>query len=183
MEVKEIFSTVNRRLTNIERYNNTPRIYKESVAEHSYFVSFYAMYLSRYYKDKINVQRVLEMCLVHDIEESISGDVPQNTKNSFPKLNDALEEMNKTIADKILGDDKYFLNLWEEYRDHKTLESKIVYISDKLSVLFYTDDEIRLGNTFMIPINEFTIKLLNELVIYHEEYKPIQDVVLNLVEK
>ena len=53
---------VQRRLTNIIRWNTTPKIVSESVSSHSYFVTLYSMYLSDYLKDKygfvVNVDRV-----------------------------------------------------------------------------------------------------------------------------
>ena len=169
MNIGTLFSKVNRRLSNIERFNNTPRIHKESVAEHSYFVSFYVMVLSEMIPD-IDVEKSIKLALLHDIEEIISGDLPHTVKLKYPEFNDTLEKMNLLIVKEIFNDNKY-IDLWKEVRLLNTKESKLVHLADMISVLLYTRDEIKMGNEFMEEIYNKERKYIGEFIEKYPEFK------------
>ncbi len=95
---------------------------------------------------KLDTQKVLKMSLLHDIAESITGDL---TPDDISK-NEKIELENKTI-DKILGnlpDDlaKNYLTIWNEYNENKSDEAKLVHEVDKLEMviqaLSYANDGI-----------------------------------------
>lgn len=173
MNLKNIFSKVNRRLSNIERYNNTPRIKNENVAEHSYFVAFYVMMLADLVLE-IDKERAMCLALIHDVEESISGDIPHNIKLKYPEMNKSLEKMNLLIAKDIFEDGDY-LELWKETREHETLESKLVLFCDILSGYMYTKDEIKMGNTFMEYINSKQKEFLLGELSKEKRFKGIEE--------
>lgn len=172
MDIKKTFSIVSRRLSNIIRYNNTPRIKEENVAEHSFFVAFYVMILSDLVPN-IDKYRAITLALVHDIEESISGDISHNIKTKYPDLNEALEKMNYLIADEVFGAGKY-LDLWKETRKPETLESKLVLLADKLSAYLYSNDEVDMGNSFMKSIRDKNLKLLQDILYSTPEFSEIR---------
>lgn len=176
MTVKKVITTVNRRLSNILRYNNTPRIRGESVAEHSFYVAFYVMMLSDFVEG-IDKDKALCMALLHDVEEAISGDIPQNVKNEYPVLNEALEEMNFLIAKKIFtGVDEKYLNLWCSTREINTLESKLVLLADILSGYMYTLDELNMGNTFMKHINLYQYEKIQSIISKEPKFEVLSEV-------
>ncbi len=116
----------------------------ESVADHTFSMATIAMVLSDL--QKLDTQKVLKMSLLHDIAESITGDltpedISKNEKN-------ALE--NKTI-DKILSNlpdylAKNYLTIWNEYNEDISDEAKLVHEVDKLEMvvqgLSYANDGI-----------------------------------------
>jgi len=105
----------------------------ESVADHTFSMSTIAMVLSDL--QKLDTQKVLKMSLLHDITESITGDL---TPGDISK-NEKIELENKTI-DKILcnlPDDlaKNYLTIWNEYNENMSDEAKLVHEVDKLEMV------------------------------------------------
>ena len=105
----------------------------ESVADHTFSMSTIAMVLSDL--QKLDTQKVLKMSLLHDIAESITGDL---TPEDISK-NEKIELENKTI-DKILcnlPDDlaKNYLTIWNEYNENMSDEAKLVHEVDKLEMV------------------------------------------------
>lgn len=116
----------------------------ESVADHTFSMSIIAMVLADL--QNLDTQKVLKMSLIHDIAESITGDlIPEEiSKDKKNKLE------NKTI-DKILSNlpenlAKNYLTIWNEYNDNITNEAKLVHEVDKLEMvvqgLSYVNDGI-----------------------------------------
>lgn len=53
---------------------------QESVADHSYRVALMAFLLKNNFTD-VDTSKVIEMCLIHDLGESFTGDIPTFEKN------------------------------------------------------------------------------------------------------
>ena len=83
---------------------------------------------------KLDTLKVLKMSLLHDIVESITGDL---TPEQITKEEKILLE-NKTFRDiikqlpKEFSDD--FLKIWKEFQENLTAESKLVHDIDKLEM-------------------------------------------------
>lgn len=159
--IDEIYS-----LKTLIRYNTTPRLNNESVAEHLAFTSLIVLRLREVFS--FNLERALMMALTHDIPEIYTSDVPHPIKKSFPALKKALEEVE--------------LHAWSNYPEHwmkaniemesgKTLESLIVQLADVLSCVQYTEHEVNLGNSYMTPIKQTsTTRVLALLDKLQKEY-------------
>ena len=150
------------RLSCILRFNNTPRIASENVAEHSYYVAFLSMLIGDYLEStgvKVDRLRLLQMALLHDIEEAVSGDILAPIKQGAFK-----EELNKENIKNIvllmsgLGDGEKYAELWREAGSEQTLESKIIKLMDKMSCIIYCIREIHLGNKYFSAILECEAK-------------------------
>ena len=174
-----IFFTANKRLSSIIRYNTTLKIRNESVAEHSYFVAFYAMMLADFIEG-INKQRVLELCLIHDYEESLSGDIPHYLKMEYPEMNNALETMNKEIMNRLLYKDEYYIKLWEESRGDSTLEAKLLLFCDKLSCLIYAREEVSMGNKYMKDILDRVYVMMINMIKGDKNFSSFKNLVDNI---
>ncbi|MFQ5572847.1 MAG: HD domain-containing protein [Nitrosopumilaceae archaeon] len=116
----------------------------ESVADHTFSMSTIAMVLADI--QKLDTHKVLKMSLLHDIAESIIGDL---TPEDISK-NDKIELENKTMNE-ILSNlpenlTKDYLALWNEYNENNTEEAKLVHDVDKLEMVFqalsYSNDGI-----------------------------------------
>lgn len=161
---------LNRRLAQIKRYHATPLHQNETVAEHSFYVAIIARAICGLLEDKkikVDKLEVLEKALIHDIEEMFTGDIIQPYKYADYKLKKLIDEINTTfvksafegLPEKLAG---HFNNLWLSYHKAKTLEDDIVKISDRLSLVAYCIEQIRLGNHYMIEILENGMKLLHQ---------------------
>ncbi len=107
----------------------------ESIAAHSYGMSILILSLrSAAQAAGVNVERALNMALVHDIAESIVGDMtPHDNVSEGDKYvaeAAALEEIVKNVQQ---GD--YFRDLWEDFESIKSPEAKFVKRIDKLDML------------------------------------------------
>ena len=135
MNIKKIIEimSVAEKLKNNTSHSWTSSNRQESVAEHSWRLSFMA-YLVKDEFPGVDINKVILMCICHDLGEAITGDIP-----SF----------NKTENDEIIEDkavDQLLSNLPEPYKEEltmlflemqeqKTLESKICKALDKMEVL------------------------------------------------
>lgn len=146
------------RLKTMVRYNNTPRIKSESVAEHMYFVTLTVYKLYEYYD--FDLPTALKMALFHDIPEIYLSDIPSNTKTMFPELREINKKNLKKAIDFI---DPTMAPFIEAYELQETVEAKIVKLADLLSVVQYTSLESKLGNAYMQSINKEARATINDL--------------------
>lgn len=109
----------------------------ETDSSHSFKLAWLLMMIYPYLKHKYDYTRLLELALVHDIAEAETGDCPKSVQRAHPemkKLKDIqeLEAMQK-YRDSLpaeLGGRIY--DLWREYEDKKTPESRLVTALDKI---------------------------------------------------
>jgi len=154
------------KLKTLIRYNNTPRLVKESVAEHSYFVTLTVYKLYDVYKFDLLI--ALKMALFHDVPEIYLSDMPNNTKITFPEIAAAVKNSYPSASDML---DPTMTPLIDDYENQKTLEAKIVKLADILSILQYTRQEVKLGNQYMKTIYDGTQKIANKIYKQLEEYQ------------
>ncbi|BCJ07788.1 hypothetical protein PRtIB026_A25210 [Pseudomonas sp. RtIB026] len=107
----------------------------ESTAEHTWRLCLMAITFADELGD-LDLLKVLKMCLVHDLGEAISGDVPAVSKQGFPDKNrqereDLLHLMSS--LDAALRDE--IMALWEEYEAATSAEAQAVKALDKLETL------------------------------------------------
>lgn|SRR3990167_376175 len=148
-----------RRLLHIKRYNTTPLAVHESVADHSFFVAVYGWMLHEYLKQfgkESNLEEILKRALVHDMEESISGDIIMTFKHKNPEFANMLHELNKGSMDEVLKDlpqdlSKDIKEIWLRSKD-ETLEGFIIKAADKLSLVTYCIEQLLMGNEYMRPV-------------------------------
>jgi len=151
---KNFFNT-ERKLDRIIRFSAQMRIKDESVAEHSFHTAFYAMILAdleeKIFGNKVNKEKTLEIALLHDIEECLTGDIIHSFKFINKSLSDKIEEMGQKFLESFMENlpekfRKEYMDFWKESRDKKTIEGKIVDAADKLEGLIYSLNEFNLGN-------------------------------------
>lgn len=106
---------------------------QESVAEHSWRLAVMAMLCADEYP-KIDIDKVIKMCLIHDFGEAITGDIPAFWKNESDeqKEEDAVNTMLSLLPDKIKEE---FLSLFEEMKKLESDEAKLFKSLDKIETL------------------------------------------------
>lgn len=161
---------LNRRLAQVKRYHATPLHQNETVAEHSFYVAIIGRAICGLLEEngkKINTQEVLEKSLIHDVEEMFSGDIIQPFKYADPMLKTLIDMLNEKSVEKAFEGlpkqlSNHFKNLWKNYHRENSLEDQVVKIADKLSLVAYCIEQIRLGNKFMVEILDNGMTLLSD---------------------
>ena len=69
------------RLKDVTRHCETSGGRRESVAEHSWRLALMAYWLRDDFPD-LDVDRVIRMCLIHDLGEAFTGDIPSFNKTA-----------------------------------------------------------------------------------------------------
>ena len=108
--------------------------YPESVADHSYSVSVMSMILADL--EGLNTEKIIKMALLHDLAESIIGDItPGSMKNDdkITKENQAMKKILLNLPSKIR---KSYLEIWDDYQNNSSQESNLLHDIDKLEMAF-----------------------------------------------
>jgi putative hydrolase of HD superfamily len=122
----------------VTRANNATPDRKESVAEHSWHLALTAWVLHEALQQEFGVtiaqDRIIKMCLMHDLVEIVVGDVSIFS----PTLRDAAASQEEAAAQEIfaklppaLGEE--MLGLWHEFEAAETLEGKIARAIDRIN--------------------------------------------------
>lgn len=115
------------------RHSWTSSNRKESVAEHSWRLALMAYFVKDEFPDA-DINKVVLMCLCHDLGEAFTGDIP-----SFLKT-----EADETTEDKAVSSfcnsldqpyNKELSELFKEMSELKTQEAKIYKALDKLEAI------------------------------------------------
>ena len=135
MEPEKLIETlaVAERLKDATRHCYTSRGRRESVAEHSWRISLMAYFVSDEFPEA-DLKKLMKMCLIHDLGEAFTGDIPafEKTVKDSEKEADVLGEWVKTLPEPF---DKEMAELYQEMEAQQTLESRIYKALDKLEAL------------------------------------------------
>lgn len=105
----------------------------ESVGDHCFAVSFFAMMIAKKYFPKLDITKVIKMSLVHDLGEVDGGDItPYDGIDKKEKY--IIEEKGITKMFANFPEGKEYLELWEEFEQNKSVEAKFVKQIDKLEM-------------------------------------------------
>ena len=84
----------------------------------------------------LNSEKIIRMALLHDLAESVIGDITPDhiTKNEkISKENLAMKQILKNLPSEIAG--QYF-ELWDEYQINSSQEAMLIHDIDKLEMAF-----------------------------------------------
>lgn len=103
---------------------------KQAVASHSWNMAMMAMVFAPYLKGEYNMQRVLELCLLHDLPEAIMHDVPLHEQTDQVRQEKRLAETNaiKTILNLVCNN--HVADLFAEYDARQTNEARLAKALD-----------------------------------------------------
>lgn len=107
---------------------------KENSAEHSWHISLMAHTLHQYAEEQVDISRVVQMLLIHDIVEIDAGDT-----FAFAEQADleAQHEKELQAANRIFGllpenQFQYFKQLWLEFEEAKTVDARFAKAMDRV---------------------------------------------------
>ncbi|MBR4858727.1 MAG: HD domain-containing protein [Clostridia bacterium] len=109
---------------------------RENDAEHSWHLAMLAMLLEEYSAEKIDIERVLKIALIHDLIEVYAGD----TFAYDVKGNEDKHEREIQAAEKLFGmlapvQGGEIRELWDEFEAMETAESKYANAIDRIQPL------------------------------------------------
>jgi 5'-deoxynucleotidase YfbR-like HD superfamily hydrolase len=104
------------------------------------------------YWHDIGLARTVAMkALLHDIEESLTGDLVRRMKYFDTEVREDIRRVESIFARELFGslDNEYvestYLDIWGDAKDNE-LSGQIVALADLLCVIAYCDQESSLGN-------------------------------------
>jgi 5'-deoxynucleotidase YfbR-like HD superfamily hydrolase len=142
------FLRATERLKVVRRSAYTSEGEPESVAEHSWRLCLMALVLREEFPDA-DFARLLAMCVVHDLGEAISGDIPAPEQArrlaadpSATKSVQEREDLLTLLAPLPDATRSMITSLWDEYEAATSVEARIAKALDKLeTILQHTQGE------------------------------------------
>ena len=123
------------RLKNIQRSAHTSTGKPESTAEHTWRLCLLSMVFESEFAG-IDFGKLLKICVVHDLGEAISGDIPAvkqvNRPNKSVQERADLVTLLAHLPDAIHAQ---FLALWDEYESAASPEARLVKGLDKIETI------------------------------------------------
>ena len=135
MEARKLLDAllIAERLKDTTRHCYTAKGRHESVAEHTWMMSLMAFWVTAEFPEA-DMNKVLRMCIIHDLGEAFTGDIPafDKTKADETKEDELLYQWVKSLPEK---QSKEMMDLYEEMAERKTLEAKIYKALDGLEAV------------------------------------------------
>ena len=139
MQARELLKTLRiaERLKDTTRHCTTSNGRQESVAEHSWMLTLMAFFLKDALRAEfadLDLEKVIEMCLIHDLGEAFTGDIPTFDKTAADEANEE-----KLLFDWVAGLSEPMRGrmqaLYQEMADRKTAEAKVYKALDGMEAL------------------------------------------------
>ena len=146
---------------------------RESVAEHSWRITLMAYWVSDEFPEA-DLEKLMKMCLIHDLGEAFTGDIPTFDKTEADEqkegalLNEWVRSLPQPFADEMKA-------LYQEMEERKTLEARIYKALDNLEALIQHNEsdistwipleydlQMTYGND-KVQFSDYLIKLRDEV--------------------
>ncbi|KAI9821179.1 MAG: hypothetical protein M1827_003913 [Pycnora praestabilis] len=133
----------------------------ESISDHMYRMSILTMFAPPSLSSKINISHCTKMALVHDMAESIVGDItPVDGVAKAEKSRregDTMDYLCTLLLGNVAGGGagQEIREIWQEYEDGKTLESQYVHDIDKLELVLQMLEYERTHKGSNLDLGEF----------------------------
>lgn len=175
MEPKKLLETLHtiNKLKDTTRHCYTPGGRHESVAEHSWRITAMAFFIKDEFPD-LDMDKVIKMCLIHDLGEVFTGDIP-----SFDKTKE-----NENTEERLLGDwvkslpepfASEMASLYKEMDALETKEAKLYKSLDKLeAVISHNESDL---STWIEKEYTLNVTYGEELCAQNEYLKAFREVV------
>ncbi len=144
MEARKLLEALHTagRLKDTTRHCYTPGGRHESVAEHSWRAVLMAYFLRDEFPEA-DMEKVMRMCLIHDLGEAFTGDIPSFDKTQVDEEKEEalLHQWVQSLPEELSGE---MLALYEEMAELQTVEAKIYKAIDGLeAVISHNESDMK----------------------------------------
>jgi putative hydrolase of HD superfamily len=143
--------------------------YVESVAEHSYSTAMMSMVLSDL--QGLDTAKIIKMALLHDLAESVVGDIIPDKINAERKINMENKAMIQILEKLPSNVSQQYIVLWDDFQKNSSKEANLLHEIDKLEMAFqakfYLDEGIskeKLRSFFKTANNQIRNKQLRDIL-------------------
>jgi len=162
---------LDRSLAHVVRFNGKPQQFTESVAEHSFYVTYFTnilLYFLKKAKEEVDEAKALKIALVHDMEEAFSGDILTPFKHYNEEITEAIRKVNRDTIPMMFENlpenlGLELVELWRQDAEQSSKEAQVVKLADKLSLISKCYEEMKVGNDYFRPIYEKELEKLKSL--------------------
>ena len=106
----------------------------ESVADHSYSTAIMSMVLSDL--EGLDTEKIIKMALLHDLAESIVGDITPDKMNYERKINMENKAMIQILENLPSSISQQYIVLWYDFQKNSSKEANFLHEIDKLEMVF-----------------------------------------------
>ena len=141
----------------------------ESVADHSYSTAMMSMVLSDL--EGLDTEKIIKMALLHDLAESVIGDVTPDEIKGERKISIENKAMIQILENLPSNVAEQYIILWDDFQKNSSKEANLLHEIDKLEMAFqakfYLDEGIskeKLRSFFKTANNEIKNKQLRNIL-------------------
>ena len=149
------------KLKDTPRHCTTSKRRVESVAEHSWRASLMALLLKDEFPE-VDMDRVVSMCLIHDLGECFTGDIPAFDKTDADRKteDELLDNWVKSLPEEV---SRSMSELYAEMSEQVTPEARLYKAIDKLEAVIqhneapidtWSENEYELNKTYAYDVVE-----------------------------
>ena len=173
MEARKLLEalTTAERLKDVTRHCYTKNGRHESVAEHSWMMTLMAFFIKDEFPE-VDMDKVIKMCIIHDLGEAFTGDIPAfdkteaNEKNEEKLLHDWLNTLPENYKEEMTA-------LYDEMAKRRTIEAKIYKAIDGLEAVI--QHNISDLSTWIPKEYELNKTYANDKVEFSEYHKKLRE--------
>ncbi|KAI9774538.1 MAG: hypothetical protein M1840_002786 [Geoglossum simile] len=150
----------------------------ESISDHMYRMSLLTMLAPPDLASRLNIPHCTKMALIHDMAESLVGDITPVDGVSKPEKSRreaaAMDYLSSALLGNVYGGlvGSQIREIWEEYEKSETLEAKFVHDIDKMELLLQMMEYER-AHKGTLDLGEFSYAasniMLPEVKVWSEE--------------
>ncbi len=175
MEARNLLDTllIAQRLKDTTRHCFTGKGRHESVAEHSWMMTLMAFFLRDEFP-KVDMDKVIRMCIIHDLGEAFTGDIPTFDKTAADEKKEEhlLNQWVDSLPEPYRGE---MTALYQEMAERKTQEAKLYKAIDGLeAVIQHNSSDI---STWLPLEYELNQTYANDKVAFSEYLTCLRQVV------
>lgn len=159
---------ISRSLSAIQRYSHTKLLSPESVLEHSGFVALISYYICQRLNnvgENLDTGLAVIKAIVHDIDESVTGDIPRITKYYNNEIHNALDDLSVLAVSGMVHclDLSSLFDHWDQAKLGR--EGAVVALADIVAVVNKVYEEVvSYGNTSMFGHVGSTRDIVNDRI-------------------
>ena len=158
-------------VTNSERFEND--------AEHSWHLALMAPLLKEYIKEDVNIERVINMVIIHDLVEIDAGDTFCYDKEGNLTKRDREVKAADRIFNILPKDQaKIIYDLWNEFEEMKTIESKYAACLDRIQPIL---NNIATGGRAWKENNTTKSMVLGRMSVIKETSEELWELILAII--